>query len=196
MIPFIILQIGFGGLISFSSWLLAMKAHIVPLIIPNSNMMTLNFLPSELMIEILILIFGIAVIICSNYLRKAHVKLAGWQLIIGVIILVISAALSIGILTLKQGRILGLNYTDILLGLGLILSVLGIIQLILRLTGDLQAVPEQKIIESRTPIRGLRGVLSDSLLVLREIVRMIKIQGKNTKIFGIGSGMMGILSGL
>ncbi len=133
-----------------------MKAHIVPLIIPDRNMISLNFLPSEMMIEILLLLFGLAVIVCSNYLRKAHVKLAGWQLIIGVIIAIISAALSLGLLTLKPGGIFGLNYTDILFGLGLILSVLGIIQLILRLTGDLQAVPEQKIIESRSLARGLR----------------------------------------
>lgn len=152
MIPFIILQIGFGGLISFASWLLAMKADIVPL----GNTLTLDFLPSEITIEILLLVFGVAVIVCSSYLRKAHVKLAGWQLIIGVVIFVISAALSLGVLTLKQGGILGLNYSDILVGLGLILSVLGIIQLILRLIGDLQAVPEEKIIEFRSPARGLR----------------------------------------
>jgi hypothetical protein len=156
MIPFIILQIGFGGLISFSAWLLAVKAHVVPLIIPKGNGVVLDFLPPEMTIEILIFLFGLAVIVCSNYLRKAHVKLAGWQLIVGMIVVLFSAALSIGILTLKQGGILGLNYTDILLGLGLILSVLGIIQLILRLTGDLQAVPEEKIIESRSLARGLR----------------------------------------
>jgi hypothetical protein len=156
LIPFIILQIGFGSLVSFSAWLLAIKAHIVPLIMPNSNTMTLNFLPSEMMIEILLLMFGIAVIICSNYLRKAHVKLAGWEFIIVVIIVAISAALSLGVLTLKQGGILGINYTDILLGLCLILSVLGIIQLILRLTGDLQSIPEEKVIETKYPLRGLR----------------------------------------
>jgi hypothetical protein len=155
LIPFIILQIGFGALVSFSSWLLAIKARLVPLVLPRDAGILYNSLPSETKIEIGLIMLGIAVIASGSCLKKAHVKFAGWQVMVGALVTALSGGLSLGLLTLQRAGTLAFNYADILLVLGLILSILGIIQLIFRLSGDLQAIREPKLLGSRYPARGL-----------------------------------------
>ena len=137
------LQIVFGLLISLSSLMAGEEVHLIPVNtqIPNSIM------------EIVMLILGCAVVICFILLRKAHIKHAVWQIVIGLLVAIISSLLVIGIADIN-GNIFGLKYEFILFALGLIVVVLGFMQLTLTLKGSPE-VEEEKVVQ-RTYATGLR----------------------------------------
>ena len=127
----ILLILGAGVVISYLSWLLKIKADggILPFI------------------EIFIMLGGIAVIACSAVLRKEHIRFAALEMIIGIIIAVLSAALRWNLLPASRGNGLGGDAENILLGSGLAISILAAIQLTLKPGGGVKAMTENKGIE-------------------------------------------------
>ncbi len=129
-----VLQIVFGSLSVFSSWLLAgNKAHIVTTPPSSSDEIILNFRPPNAVFEFVLLFFGLAILACGFFQRRAHVKYAGWQIIFGLIMTIISAFFSVRAATISHGEISIIYYVMyLLLAIGILIIVTGFAQLIIR----------------------------------------------------------------
>lgn len=121
-----------GALISLASWILAgLKARTIPVQVPVGGETFFDRIPQEARFEFVILVLGLGVFICSLFQKRAHVKYTGWQLIASAAIVSISAFMGIRAAAMGLGEISGLSYlVYLLLGLGVIISILSLLQLI------------------------------------------------------------------
>lgn len=132
MIVLSFLQVIWGGLVTFTSWTLKdARAHVL-LSVPVNGVYTLvNNSFSDGTFEFVLLFFGLVILTCGYFQKKAHIKYTGIQIAVGLIIAGISGVLAI-VATIKGSgeipAVLFLSYLQIVLGL--LVFAIGITQII------------------------------------------------------------------
>jgi hypothetical protein len=126
------LQVIFGSLIIFTSWTLKdAKSHVVQSLPVNGDGIRLNSSFSDATFEFVLLFFGLVILTCGFFQRKAHIKYTGMQIAIGLIVAVISGSLGISAMIRGSGEISSIYYLSYLhLVLGLLVFVIGVAQII------------------------------------------------------------------
>lgn len=120
-----------GLLGSLCAWLLTgVKAHV-----PEVQTPTIGFLidsrPPDATLEFVLLFLGLAIVSCALVQLRSHIRFSVPQLILGLLIVVISAPLAIRAATLGHGEISVLYYiVYLIIPLGLAVFGLGVAQTI------------------------------------------------------------------
>ncbi len=122
-----IVQLISGAIVAFFSWILAeVKARVF-----NPPPGSLYYMPPDCSVEFLLVFFGLIIVTCGYLQRRMHAKFAGLQMIFGLIITIIYAALGIRAATLGHLEYTAIYYFVYLLMIpGLAVSLLGIVQLV------------------------------------------------------------------
>jgi uncharacterized membrane protein len=126
------LQVILGLLVTFTSWTLKDARAQVVLSVPVNGVYTrFNRGFSDATFEFVLLFFGLVILTCGYFQRKAHVKYTGIQIAVGFILAGISGVLAI-IATIKgSGEIPAVYFLSYLqIVLGLLVFATGITQVI------------------------------------------------------------------
>ncbi len=122
-----IVQVISGAMVMLFSWTLAQMKSGVFTPSPGSVMPP----PPNAIFEFVLMFLGLVIVICGYLQRRGHAKFAGLQIISGLIIAIIYAALGIRASTLGHGEYSAIYYVVYLLMIpGLAVSLLGIVQLV------------------------------------------------------------------
>ena len=121
-----ILQMVFGVLTILSSWGLGqIKTRIVTL---PSGMLGNEFLP-YCIFEFVLVFLGLAVTTCSYFQWKDHVKYAGSQIVLGLVIVIISAPLGVRAAAISYLETSSIYYLAYLITtLGVVIFTIGFLQ--------------------------------------------------------------------